>query len=165
MSIQFSQASAARIQAVNFDSEARDVQAVDLTIYGMWLQARATGDDDLARYIEARFTPAFAKAFADWQKNGENLRSPFAEPSYVPEGREDAAIATEKADKLFKQALVNNRTGDNYTLLTVLFALVLFFTAISERGRNHWTKWLLLGLGVAFGGAGVVVMLTFPVII
>jgi hypothetical protein len=83
MSIQFSQASGARIQSIDLASEARDARSVDLTVYAEWLDATARGDTSFADYIRARFTPAFAIAFDDWQAGGEDLNSPFAEPSYV----------------------------------------------------------------------------------
>ncbi len=165
MSIDFSRASSARIQSTDFASEARDAQAVDLTIYELWLQARATEDTAFADYVEARFTPEFAIAFADWQQSGEALRSPFAEPTYVPIGRVESTEAAARADELFESALASNQRGDNYTLLTVLFALVLFFVAISERTRTRWSRWFLLGLGIAVAVGGVTLLATFPILV
>nr|WP_179492929.1 hypothetical protein [Microbacterium immunditiarum] len=165
MSIEFSQASAARIQAADYASTARDNQAVDLSIYELWVQARATGDTSLAEYVEARLTPEFAVAFEDWQAGGEALRSPFAEPSYVPEGTADAEDESARADALFAKALESNQRGDDYALLTVLFALVLFFVAVSERTRMHWSGWFLLGLGIVVAAVGVVILVTFPILV
>jgi hypothetical protein len=165
MSIQFSQASGLRIQSIDLASEARDAQAVDLAIYAQWIQARATGEAQLAEYIEARFTPAFATAFDQWQADGERLRSPFAEPSYVPAGQEEADAASDAADAAFDSALESNQRGDNYALLTVLFALVLFFVAVSERNRVAWVGWFLLGLGLAVAVVGGVIVATFPILV
>ena len=165
MSIQFSQASSARISATNLDSQARDAQAVDLTIYEMWLQARAEGDDELAGYVEDRFTPELAVAFADWRADGETGRSPFAEESYVPVGQADAEAASARADRLFQQALESNQRGDRYALLTVLFALVLFFVAVSERSRQEWGSWFLLGLGMVVAALGIGLMVSYPVLV
>ncbi|WP_166849201.1 hypothetical protein [Isoptericola sp. BMS4] len=165
MSIDFSQASSARIKAADLASEARDAQAIDLTIYTQWLRARATGDDREARYVRDRFTPEFATAFADWQANGEKLNSPFAEPSYVPEGREESKATSRQADQKYAEALRSNQRGDDYSLLTVLFALVLFFVAVSERNRTRWSAWFLLGAGIVAAVVGVVILATFPVLI
>lgn len=165
MSIQFSQASGLRIQSIDLASEARDAQAVDLAIYAQWIQARATGDDELADYIRARFTPEFALAFEAWQADGEQLRSPFAEPSYAPPGQEEARAAAAQADDKFDEALRSNQRGDDYALLTVLFALVLFFVAVSERNRVAWAGWFLLGLGIAVAAVGGAILLTFPILI
>lgn len=165
MSIDFSQASSDRIRAVDLASESRDAQAVDLAIYMQWVDAQATGDTALAEYYQARFTPEFAVAFADWQAGGQSLKSPFAEPSYIPEGIEESAEQAEKADAKFAAALESNQRGDNYSLLTVLFAMVLFFTAMSQRDISRWGGWFLLGLGAAVAIVGGVILATFPVLV
>jgi len=165
MSIRFSEASSARIHAADLASEARDARAVDLTIYAQWVQARASGDTALADYVEARFTPEFAVAFEDWQAGGEDLRSPFAEPSYVPTGSEEADATSAEADRRFATALQANQRGDDYALLTVLFALVLFFVAVSERTRVRWAGWFLLGAGIVVAGVGVGILASLPVLV
>lgn len=165
MSIQFSEASAARIRSVDFASEARDAQAVDLAIYTEWIDATARGDTALADYVRARFTPAFTVAFEAWEAGGQDLKSPFAEPSYVPAGREESVEAAKRADEKFASALQSNQRGDNYSILTVLFAMVLFFTAMSERNKTGWAGWFLLGLGAVVAIAGGIILATFPVLV
>lgn len=165
MSIEFSQASSARIRSIDLASEARDAQAVDLAIYTQWIQARAAGNAELADYIEARFTPEFTVAFEEWQAGGEAEPSPFAVESYVAEGSEESDAAAAEADAKFESALESNQRGDNYALLTVLFALVLFFAAVSERARALWAGWVLLGLGGAIAVVGGVILAMFPVLV
>lgn len=165
MSIQFSQASGARIQSVDLASESRDARAVDLTIYSQWVEAVASGDQALADYLRDRFTPAFTIAFDQWEADGEDLKSPFAEPSYVPVGTEESAAASKLADEKFEAALESNQRGDNYSILTVLFAMVLFFTAMSERSRSRWAGWFLLSLGAVVAVAGGIILATFPILV
>ena len=165
MSIEFSQASAARIRSSDFASEARDARSIDLAVYAQWIDARATGDASLASYVEARFTPRFQIAFDAWQKNGEDLKSPFAEPSYVPNGTLQAKTESTTADRLFASALHSNQRGDNYSLLTVLFALVLFFSAMSSRDKFPVAGWVLLGLAVLIVIAGGIILASYPILI
>lgn len=165
MSIQFSQASGARIQSVDFASASRDARAVDLAVYTEWVLATARGDTALAEYVRARFSPDFAVAFEDWQAGGQGLESPFREPSYVPAGSEEAAAAAARADEKFDAALESNQRGDNYAILTVLFALVLFFTAMSQRSTSPFAGWFLLGLAIVVAVAGTVILATFPVLV
>ena len=157
--------SIARIESIDLSSEARDVRAVDLTVYAEWLDATARGDTAFADYIRARFTPAFAIAFDNWQAGGEDLKSPFAEPSYVPAGSEEAVAAAALADEKFDAALESNQRGDNYSILTVLFAMVLFFTAMSQRNTSRWGGWFLLGLGAVIAVSGGIILATFPVLV
>lgn len=165
MSIAFSQASSARVQAVGAAAEARDARSVDLAIYTQWIDAVAQGKTRLATYIEDRFTPTFATAFEDWNAHDRRLPSPFAEPSYVPAGTDEAQQLSSTADAKFQKGLDNNAQGDQYSLLTVLFALVLFFAAMSGRSFPTWAARTLLGFAVVLAVVGVSILATFPVIV
>lgn len=163
MSIAFSQASSARVQATNADGRARDARVFDLVIWANYVQAVAENKTRLADYIEARFTPDFATAFKAWDASGRVEASPFANPAYVPAGTREAAELNATADAKFAQALENNQRGDNYSLLTVLFALVLFLTAMSQRAKAPWANWVLLGLAIVVTLVGAGILATFPI--
>lgn len=165
MSIAFSQASSARIQAANYEGQARDARQFDLTIYAQWGSATAARQPQVVEYIEERFTPAFVTAFQAWQDGGMQENSPFALDQYVPEGTKEASEWSATADARFDEALEHNQRADNYSLLTVLFALVLFLTAMSQRHISELTARILLGLGIVAGTTGVIIMFTFPVLI
>jgi len=163
MSIAFSQASSARIQATAAEGEARDARLYDLSIYIEWVRAEADGDDQLRAYIEDRFTPEFRVAFDAWSAGGRTEQGPLVMEEYIPPGSEAAAELTASAEDKFQEALESNQRSDNYALLTVLFALVLFLTAMSQRELKTWLRRVLLGLGILVGLIGVSIMLTFPI--
>ncbi|WP_307858578.1 hypothetical protein [Microbacterium flavescens] len=163
MSIAFSQASSARIQGESAEGRARDARLYDLSIYTEWVLAEADGRDELVSFIEERFSPEFRTAFDAWDAGGRVEQGPLAMPEYVPPGTVEAADFSERADAKFQEALDNNQRGDNYSLLTVLFALVLFLTAMSQRELTPWMRRVLLGMGIAVGVTCVIVMLTFPI--
>jgi len=162
-SVAFSQASAARIEAADFDSQARDARGFDLAVYSQWVVAQAGGDTDLAEYIEDRFSPEFAVAFDAWVADGQRESGPFKMPEYVPPGTEQATEATARADASTKDALDFNEKGDNYSLMTVMFALVLFLAAIAQRGGSVLATRIVLGLAGTLALVGLIVLLTFPV--
>ncbi|GAA1943043.1 hypothetical protein [Microbacterium aquimaris] len=163
MSIAFSQASSARVQATNFDGQARDQRQFDLTVYASWVEAKAAGEDELAAFIEERFQPDFRVAFDAWQAQGADEGGPFVQDEYVPTGTTEAAEYSARADEKFAEALESNQRGDNYSLLTVLFALVLFLTAMSQRNIAAWASRVFLGLAMIVGLVGIVILLTFPI--
>lgn len=78
-------------------------------------------------------------------------------------GEAEAAELGAKADERFAAALENNQRGDNYSILTVLFALVLFLGAMSQRDVKAWVARSLLALAVVTGTAGLIIMLTLPI--
>ena len=62
-SVAFSEASAARIGASDYESEARDARMTDIAVYTQWVIAGADEDPRLADYIQERFSPELAVAF------------------------------------------------------------------------------------------------------
>jgi hypothetical protein len=163
MSTAFSQASSARIEAARQDGVANAARQADLTIWGVYVQARAQRNTALATYVERRFTDHFRVAYQAWLAQGEPTNGPFKMKEYVPPGTTEAAAADQRADARFADALKFNQRGDNYTILTVVFALVLFFAAASTRLGRTRAQWILLGAAIAFLLAATMILATFPI--
>lgn len=163
MSISFSEASSARIQANRAAGQAAQAQQIDLTVYSQWFQATANGNEEAAAYVRDRFPERLQIPFDEWVKLGgitdpENAPpGPFALDSYVAPGTEASKALDERADAKFQEALRNNQRGDNYTVLGVLFAVVLFFAAIATRFTD---RKVVVGL-LAMAGAGFVLGAAF----
>lgn len=162
-SVAFSEASSARIEASDYQSEARDARMVDISVFTQWVIAGADDDPTLADYIGQRFSPELTVAFDAWQAGGMTERGPFVMEEYVPPGTAKAAETTTHANELQAKALDFNDKGDSYSLMTVLFALVLFLSAIAQRGISLVASRIVLGLAGTIALAGLVVLFTFPV--
>ena len=162
-SIAFAEASAARVEASDADNAAREARVVDLIIYAEWVTAEAQGETAFADAIEARFTPHFTVAFDAWQDGGQVEPGPFAMAEYVPPGTVESAERSAYAEARFADAVEDTERGDNYSLLTVMFALVLFLTAMAQRDIHHRAAWIMLGLAGLIALTGLIVLLTFPV--
>ena len=166
MSIAFSEASAARIESSRLDGTANVRASNQIGIWTQWAAATAADDGELASFLVDRFPEPLMTAHEDWLAAGgpdaDAPASPFDMPSYVIPEREAAAVAGDRAEERFATALANNQQGDNYTLLTVLFASVLFFTAMSNRVRALRSQEVLLGTAVVLGFVGVVLLASFP---
>ena len=102
-------------------------------------------------------------AYRAWIAQGEPTDGPFKMKEYVPPGTTESAAADQRADSRFADALVFNQRGDNYTILTVLFALVLFFAAASTRLGNTRAQWIMLGVAIIFLITATVILATFPI--
>jgi hypothetical protein len=163
MSVAFSQASAARIEAAAASDRAQSTTQYDLAVYIEWVRAENSGDAKLAAFVQDRFSPQLRTAFDAWDAGGRTHAGPFAMAEYVPPGAQEAKALNARADSKSAYAIVANQRGDNYSLLTVLFALVLFLTAMSQRELKAWMRDTFLGLALVAGATAVVVMLTFPI--
>ncbi|MBD5784824.1 hypothetical protein IF650_01405 [Cellulosimicrobium terreum] len=170
MSIAFSRASTQRIESSTETGRAEAARAIDLQVFSLFLQGYAEDNTLLEDFARDRFTDHFEPAFDEWLaseplKNPDAAPSPFALDSYVPPGEVEAVEAGKRADALFAQALANNQRGDNYTLVTVLFALVLFFGAFAGRFRSERASWAMVGGGITLLVVGIGLLLSFPKII
>jgi hypothetical protein len=165
MSVAFSEASSSRMQAARQSGIANAALQADLTIWGVYVQARAQGDTALATFVEKRFTDHFQVAYRAWIAQGEPTSGPFRMKEYVPPGTTEAAAADQRADSRFAEALAYNERGDNYALLTVLFALVLFFAAASTRLVRSTAQWILIGVAITFLIAATAILATFPILV
>ena len=170
MSIAFSRASAQRIEAARWTATADAARGYDLQTFAVWLGAVAQDDQELADFVEQRFAERFRPAFDEWLaarplQNPDAPPSPFALDAYRPPGTTEAAEADARADAYFAEALRDNQRGDNYTLLTVLFALVLFFTAMAERARRPLPRHALTVLTTVLFVVGIVLLAMFPKIV
>ena len=167
MSISFSQASSARIQAARSEAVANRRSTIQVSLYTQWLQASANKEQELMDFLAARFPEPLNTSFKAWLAtdpltNPDAPTSPFVMPEYQIPELADAAASDARADEKFAEALEYNQRGDNYTLLAVAFAAVLFFAAISGRMKSHRSQWALLGMGLAIFLVAMSLLLFYP---
>ncbi|MGB0098828.1 MAG: hypothetical protein WBP61_00975 [Nocardioides sp.] len=167
MSISFSQASTARLEAARLEGDANRKLTVQVSLFTQWLQAYQDDDAELADFLETRFPEPLATTFPLWAetqplKNADAPSTPFEMEEYVVPELVAAADADARADAKFDEALENNQRGDNYTVLTVAFATVLFFGAISGRMRNPRAQWTMLVLGCIGFVAASSLLIAYP---
>ncbi|TCC50732.1 hypothetical protein E0H75_11145 [Kribbella capetownensis] len=170
MSISFSQASSARIEASRLEGVANRKMTIQVSLFTQWLQAYQAKDTELTSFLQARFPEPLATTFPIWiqskpLQNPDAAPTPFELPEYSIPELAQAQQSDARADERFATALRNNQRGDNYTILTVAFATVLFFTALSSRMRRRRYQLALLamaGLGFAVS-AGF--LFSFPILI
>ena len=118
-------------------------------------------------YLSTRFPEPLKTAFAAWLVTGPDTNvnapaSPFAMPEFqLPELAAEAA-ASSQADLNYVAALEANQRGDNYVMLTVAFASVLFFAGMSGRMKSSGGQWALLGVALAIFTTAALFLIFFP---
>lgn len=167
MAISFSQAAAARIEVARLEGVANRKQTIQVALFSQWVQATADGKQPVAEYLSTRFPEPLKAAFIAWQATHPSTDataplSPFDMAQYrLPELTTAQAVDT-RATQTFTRALENNRRGDNYTLLTVAFASVLFFAAMSGNVSPRRFQWVFLGVSLALFAMAVAFLIAFP---
>ncbi len=170
MSLQFSAANAARTFSVAASNQAAAQTTIDVTLFAEYAAAVANDEDELADFLEARFRDEFRPAFDAWVATSPLVTpgapaSPFDMPEYELAATVEAAELATTAEEAAGLARDANQRGDNYVLLSVLFASVLFFAGVSTKAGSLRIQVALTTLaGLLLATAGVIV-LTFPILL
>ncbi len=181
----YSTASAARTEASRAGVAAGQQTIVDVITFTTWLDAisaeersgETNGFDPgggytpvstaLSGFLHERFRDEFKVAVDAWIAakpfvDPDAPATPFAMAEYRL-ANDDASVELErKADAATAKARDANQTGDNYVLMTILFASVLFFIGISSKMDTLRARLLLLGIGTSLLVVAAIVVLSFP---
>jgi len=164
----YARASTTRIKALNASTRAGQLRIDDLGYFNGWLEARESGNTQLAAIYRRRFRPEFVPAFRAWiaQRPFTNPRAipgPLYMPQYRPADLALSAKLDAAADELYKEGTEAKSNDDRYILATLFFAAVLFFAGISLRLDWRPLRAVVLALGLALLLSGIGFVLTLPV--
>jgi hypothetical protein len=167
-STHYEEASALRLQSAEKDAEADEYRLADLGVFENYVDARLTGNESLAAFYRGRFRPELEIAFEAWLDldpwtSAAAPASPLGMPEYQLEVQQEADALAAQATEAFAKGQLANDYSDSFTLGTVLFAMALFFAAISERFMITGARWTLLGFGIVALLGGVVVVMLQPI--
>jgi hypothetical protein len=161
MAVNYSKATAARIQSSAASTRAGQLTQIDIATFIQWVNAYVGDERNLAQFYRRRFRAEFQPAFAAWlatkpRTNPSAPLSPFAMPQY----RVSEAVKSERLNAAAgvhaDEAATANQRADNYVLAVVLFASSLFFAGISTKLRSLRQREILLAIGwVVFLGTVV----------
>lgn len=152
---------AARVESTREAALANRQAQIDVALFTQWVDAYARNESELSSFYRKRFRQEFVPAFDAWvatkpRHNPHAPVSPFAMQQYK-------LAASTQADALEEQAAAYSRLvttyidrSDTYMLAVVLFAIALFFAALSIRLKSRDLRLALLLIGyVAFVVAAV----------
>jgi len=179
----YSQAGASRVESSRSSTLAGQQTTVDVISFTQWLQAaNAEGllnkppDPDgiyvpdpnaLSGFLFERFRPEFTVAVNAWlatrpRLNGDAPPTPFAMPEYQVAAAGEARRLEQVAEAQSADARRANQISDNYVLMTIMFATVLFFAGISSKMDTFRARAFLLGAAAVLLITAIGVVISFP---
>lgn len=162
-----SESNSARIHADEADDLADAELEVDVTMFLGYLDAINEGDMQAARrYEEDLFRDELKVAVELWKPLHEGQAAapptPFEMPEYRNANRERANELEREADAKRAEAAEALRRSDNYVLLTVLFAAVLFFAGLCTKFKVPGVRFAVLIMGYLLFLVSMAVMAFYP---
>ena len=149
----YSLSSRLRISAQGAQTRSGQELLYDSTTFNSWLEATQAGNATLASFFERRFRPEYKVAFDAWLVT-DPLHNSLAPPgpAFMPQyhnADSDLALKLEHEAENAATAGDHARTvGDEYVRVTVLLAVVLFLTALSQRFTIRGVRVGVLVLGL-----------------
>jgi hypothetical protein len=153
-------------EATTLNAEGAEIDTEFLTA---WLILAAEGNELGMMVLEDRLRPEFKPAFGAWLElvpAGEiPPGTPFAlveYEEYAGAARGQALDLNREADKATMTAAEANQTGDNFVLVAVIMASVLFFAGVGAKFRGRIVRVGMIIAAVAFFLGGLTFMLSLP---
>jgi hypothetical protein len=183
----YSRAATARTESVRATTLTNRQVAIDVEVFLQWLQAFRDDTDSgaiaplsgggsdyeptsgtLSGFLATRFRDEFRPAFDAWiatdpVTNPDSAETPFQHIEYSLASEQESQRLAEEAEVYTLIARSANERGDNYVLLTVLFAIGLFFAGVSGKLDRVTNSAIALCLSVVVVVAAAIVMVTYPV--
>ncbi|MEA3327688.1 MAG: hypothetical protein U9R53_10370 [Chloroflexota bacterium] len=162
-------ATAARTESVRFSNQALQLKTIDVAMFTEFAAAYSNEDEFLYDFLMERFRPEMKVAVDAWIEtqpliNHDAPTSPFEMAEYKSEAQEESDRFLEEVEAHLDEARLDNERGDNYTLLTVIFASVLFFGGINSKFTSIKIRLGLVIIASLIIFITVFWALTFPIL-
>jgi len=168
-SISYNSAGAARTESVRFSNQALQLVTIDVNMFTEFASAYSSKDEFLFDFLMARFRPEMKAAVDAWIAtepliNPDAPTSPFVMPEYQSEAQEEADRLLLEVDRYLEEARQNDERADNYILLTVIFASVMFFGGMSTEFKSLKIRIGLVAFATLTFLVIFVIAVTFPIL-
>jgi hypothetical protein len=148
-------------------ARADTLQAVEVGLFGAWLEANIAGDKRRMDAYVTRFPPNLHRAFDAWivRKHSPAAPStPFTLAEYNPPERAQSAELSRRAASVSAKVDQAMRVTDGYAQSESILSIALFFAGVGQVFRARSVRWTLVALAVLACALGVWRMLSLPAI-
>jgi len=165
----FNRANADRIHASEKFDLADQELGIDIEMYTEYLDALYHGNEPLMDfYMNHAFRDEMKVAMKAWLateplNNPDSPDTPFKMKEYKCSLREEAQKLDESGSENSDSARQAIKRADDYVLLTVLFASVLFFAGVGTKFKAPWVKITMVVMGWILFGVATSLLFTMPV--
>ena len=102
------------------------------------------------------------KTAIDWAMEQEEYASPFEMEGYSESYFEDAQACLDKSEAVLKQGEEDNKNGDAFGLVTVIYSVVLFLLGIVSTFKSFINKLAVTGISIVAFVLATIYMSAIP---
>lgn len=130
--------------------------------------AKADGDkkkiaiinEKIEKFKKNNISKILSEGIKWMEKNNED--NPFTMPGMEEKYFESAQEKVDQSQELLEEGMLDNKKGDSYNLVTVIYSLTLFLLGIVGTFKNMPNRITVLLIAVVFLIFGVIYMCTIP---
>jgi hypothetical protein len=164
----YAEASTLRVESTRDATIAAQYELYDVITLNNWINAYTQGNSKLANIYERRFRPEFQPAFTAWMAtdpftNPKAPPGPLTMSQYKLSLQEQANQLDARSAQLFAEGQTARDQGDAYVRITVLLAMVLFLTAITENFEWNTIRAVILIVAMGILLFGLFRIFTYPI--
>jgi hypothetical protein len=140
----------------------------DAIMFIDYIEAKHVSNADHEKFLYARFRPEMKKAMDAWLKtdpfnNPAAPVGPFKMAEYTQQETYEANRLEDLAAAARNAAQTANVTSDNYVLMTVMFASVMFFGGVGNTFRSLWSRQASLFTAIVLFCLTAIALCTMPI--
>jgi hypothetical protein len=162
----FNSAGAKRVAATQYQNQHAAQLQIDVITWIAYLEQVQAGSESGQSFLRQRFRKEFRPAFDQWTSQAPEGEvapgTPFELPQYQPTARRLAEALNAEADALTLAGREANQISDNFVLVAVIMASVLFFAGVGNKIRGHRSRLFMLFMGTVFFAGGTAFMASLP---
>lgn len=153
-------------------SDAVSERIVDSQMWLSWLRTIANDQPDRASFYRDRFSPALDQAHRAWRAQNPQATTadassapdatPFDLPEYQPPAQTTSDRLAERAESELARADEASGNANRYVLMSIVFALSLFFGSVATKFSNPKQQVLLVLLSLTLLIGGVIRSVLLP---
>lgn len=126
---------------------------LDASIFMEYCEAISSENHKLSEFVRARVRQEAEPAMSAWiaarpMQTRDAPTSPFVMPEYQLKEEQDAANHDYESEAMHNAAQAASANADNYTLLTMLFAISLFIAGLVTGFEGSGKQWIAITFSV-----------------
>jgi len=142
--------------------------SMDALIFMEYVNALHDNNTNLSEFYYERFRPEFRIAVDAWLEtnpfeNPDAPSHPFVMSEYERKYAEEIKKFANLSESKLDEAQQANQNSDNYVMMSVIYASVLFISAIVDRFSSRRLRLAVLILGMIIFSVATITLFTMPV--
>ncbi len=144
--------------------------SMDALMFMQYVNALHNNDTNLSEFYYERFRPELKTTVESWLEtnpfeNPDAPPHPFVMPEYKRQYAEEIKQFADLSESKLEEAQQANHNSDNYVMLTVIYASVLFIGAVMDKFSSRKLRMIVLIIGFAIFSVTTATLLTMPITI